>query len=432
VSLTRSQPITAGGPWRAGFGVFLAASVWAAVVLVFHGYHDRPPYAEENNIALHLERGDGFLSPVDPSPNAAPTSWSPPLYPVLIAAAYRRWGEIAPPAVTALLILNAACFGAVAAGLCVLGRTHFSSAAGWLAAGLFAIHPLFLFFVGDFWDTYLALALFIWILIIVAPGVLTPGRASILGAAFGLLSLTNASYLFSYPLILWHGSRNQPRDIHWKRIALAVLSFCVVLTPWTIRNALEFHRLMYVRGGAEFEMWLGNRPGATGLLNDPTLADHPYKNGTQRALLIKIGEMEYFHRCREMFLGDLRDNPMRIAKLSVLRAWYLLWGNPKPPPHAIPPLLSGVIWKGMIIQKVAVNILTTLLGLGGIILACRRSPSMLWLAAAGALAVAPFVISSVTDRYGLPLWAIFLVFGGYLIASIFQPSQGALSGGTSH
>ena len=100
--------------------------------------------------------------------------------------------------------------------------------------------------------------------------------------------------------------------------------------------------------------------------------------------------------------------------------------------HAIPPLLSGVIWKGMMIQKVAVNILTTLLGLGGIILACRRSPSMLWLAAAGALAVAPFVISSVTDRYGLPLWAIFLVFGGYLIASIFQPSQGALSGGTSH
>jgi len=105
------------------------------MVLVAHDYLKSPPFAEENNIAIHLARGEGFASPMDPSPHAAPTSWSPPVYPYLMATVYRLCGIRTPTAITALLALNAVCFGAVVAGVRLLGRIYFSSAAGWLAAG---------------------------------------------------------------------------------------------------------------------------------------------------------------------------------------------------------------------------------------------------------------------------------------------------------
>jgi len=67
------------------------------------------------------------------------------------------------------------------------------------------------------------------------------------------------------------------------------------------------------------------------------------------------------------------------------------------------------------IEKVALTSLTAMLGLGGIFLAWRKARSAVWLAVVGVLAVLPFAITEVTDRYLLSLWAIFLLFGGYLI-----------------
>jgi hypothetical protein len=324
--------------------------------------------------------------------------------------------------VTALLIINAACFGAVVLGVHTLGRLYFSPAAAWWAAALLAIHPLFLFFVSDFWDTYVALAIFVWALVAAARGV-GPTGASVLGAALGMLSLTDASYLFAYPLIVWQASGSSPINLRRRSIALAVLFFCLTLTPWTLRNAMVFHRLMYVRGGAALELWQGNRPGATGLLNNPTLALHPYKNGRQRALLKQIGETEYFRRCRQMFIQNLKADPWNFARMCAIRAGYILIGNPKVPQRAIPPFLFGALWHGVMVDKVAMGALTSLSGLLGICLAWRRAKKSLWIAGAGALAVLPFVLTSITDRYLLPLWAVFLLFGGHLISTVIQRFQ---------
>jgi hypothetical protein len=402
--------------------VFVLAACWAAMVMVAHDYLRYPPFAEENNIAIHLARGEGFSSPMDPSPQAAPTSWSPPVYPYLMATVYRLWGIRTPAAITALMAFNSACLGAVVAGVGIFGRINFSSVAGWLAAGLLAIHPSFLFFVGDYWDMYLALALFIWILI-AAEYSTGPAWAILVGAGLGLLSLTNASYVLAYPLIVWRAVRRQSPPRRGKAIALSVAVFCLVLAPWTVRNAATFGRLMYVRGGAELELWLGNRPQASGLVNDATVADHPYKNVAQRALLNRIGEMEYFHRCRVIFARQLSADPWRFLRLCALRTGYLFIGDPDPPPGAKPPFLSGVVRDGVMIEKVAVSILTAALGLGGMFLAWRRHCRVNWIVAVGFLSVLPFVITSVTDRYLLPLWTIFLLFAGFLISSAFRQKR---------
>jgi hypothetical protein len=395
------------------FFVFLAGTIWAVIVAVGHDYLLRPPIGEENNIAIHLARGDGFINPLDPSPRAGPTAWSPPVAPYLMAAVYSRWGIRTPEAITILMISSSAGFGALLAGVNVLGRMHFSTRVGLIAAGMVAVHPLFLYFVDELGDTTPALAMFVWILVATSRGG-SIAFATFVGAAMGILSLTNASYLFSYPLIAWHATRDQPGRRRRALVSVAA-AFCLLLTPWTVRNALEFHQFMYVRGGATFEMWLGNRPEATGLLDSNTMAAHPDRNPVQRALFNKIGEKEYFRRSRQELIHCLRADPWRFARLSLLRAGYLFVGTPNPPPHATPPYLYDYVVDGMMIEKVAVTGIVACLGLAGIRLAWRWAKFALWLAGAGFLAVAPFVVTSVTDRYLLPLWTVFVLFAAFSI-----------------
>src|SRR6266853_509973 len=77
---------------------------FAIGLMPLHGYQDRPPFAEEANIAWHVALGHGFRSPMDASPAAPPSAWSAPLYPVVIAAAYRLFGIGSPAAVTAVML----------------------------------------------------------------------------------------------------------------------------------------------------------------------------------------------------------------------------------------------------------------------------------------------------------------------------------------
>lgn len=393
----------------------LAAASWAAVVAESHNNLRAPPFAEESNIAIHLARGEGFGNPMDASTHPAPTSWSPPVYPYLMASVFRVYGIRTPASTVVLMVINALCFGAVVSGARVLGGSFFSPAAGWIAAVLIAIHPSFLFFVGRYWDMYLALALFVWILIF-AKRCTNPRLAAALGVGLGLLSLTNASYLFTYPLILWRGMRHQSQAARRKALGWCLAAFCITLAPWTIRNAVTFGQLMYVRGGAEFELWLGNLPGASGLINDATLAQHPFVNPVQRSLLVRIGEMEYFERCRVGFIQNVWADPWRFLRLCAMRAGYLFIGDPHPIRTELPPFLAGYIWHGITIDKLVLNAATSLLGVGGFWLAWRRRRGSVWLMGAGLLAVGPFVFTSVTDRYLLPLWMVFLLYAGFVVS----------------
>src|SRR4051794_39249479 len=65
----------------------LAGTVWALLYL-WHGQmlaRLPGPMDEEPLIGRHLALGHGFSSPFDPSAQAPPSSWSPPVYPALVA-----------------------------------------------------------------------------------------------------------------------------------------------------------------------------------------------------------------------------------------------------------------------------------------------------------------------------------------------------------
>ena len=259
---------------RSSIAVFAATVAICFISAAMRDRLNRLPFAEEAIIAGHLIHGDGFLSPYDASPNAPPTCYSAPIYPIIIAAAYRIVGTT--HAVLALLTVNALSFGVIAAGVFRLGRRYVSSTTGWLAALFLVVNPVLLYFVTDWWDSYVALAMFVGL--IVAAAETPPWRlqgSALVGAMMGVLSLTNPSYALSYPLLIVVGLRGQ----NWRRrfagILVCAVGFIVVLSPWTIRNALVFDRFIPVRGGAGYYLWLGNQPSATGWLEGDMLQAGP-------------------------------------------------------------------------------------------------------------------------------------------------------------
>jgi hypothetical protein len=390
--------------------------------MALRGYHDRPPFAEEHNLALHLVQGHGFRSPFSPSAEAPPSAFNAPLYPLIIAASYRATGIRSSASITLLMLVNALCFGASAAALFELGRGIFRDAVpGLLAALLFSLHPLFLFFAADFWDGMLSLALFLW----VAVGALSkreaagdrPGswswRAVALGAAMGLVALANTVYTATYPLLLALAFPRRLGRRRWWMAGLAVAAYLVVLAPWSIRNLRSFDRFVLVRTGFGLALWLGNEPASDGWLDGKEYQLHPSLNLSERESLLSLGEPAYNAYCVERFRRHVQENPLGFWRLCAQRIVYLLIDQPaEPAPY---PFLSSVPWHRIFLDRLLLNAFLAGLGLAGIVAASCLGFRPGGLAGLLVCAALPFVPTAVMDRYTLPVRALLVLFAaGFL------------------
>src|SRR5271156_936577 len=72
--------------------IFFAGLAMGLLYLASPLFHAASGFSEEEHVAIHIAHGDGFLSPFDRRPSAAPTSWCPPVYPLLAGAIYRIAG----------------------------------------------------------------------------------------------------------------------------------------------------------------------------------------------------------------------------------------------------------------------------------------------------------------------------------------------------
>src|SRR5579862_2344637 len=427
--------------WRPAVLVGVAATCWAIGVMAFHGYQTRRPAAEEANIAVHVALGHGFRSPMDPSASAPPSAWSPPAYPLVIAAAYRVFGIASRPAIIALLLINALFFGMVIAGTERLGLRVFGSRApGLLAGALIAVHPLFLWYAGDFWDGFMALALFVWLTL----GALWLGaqarggrgatrwNAAALGGGLGLLALTNASYTTAYPVILALAFP-YPRSAA-SRLQLSALSCAVclaVVAPWTIRNYEAFGRFIPLRTGSAILMWLGSEPASDGWLGPRAYDMHPYSNPVERRSLLKLGEPAYNDRAFKRFAIGVSDDPVGYVEACVRRSLFLVFGNPTEREHY--PLLVNWEYRGVFWDYLLLNTVVAALGMAGMVAARRFPDRPRGIPLLAASLMLPFIVSVVIDRYGLPLRWLLVFYTGALLWMKFgaRPAERAATSNPS-
>ena len=186
----------------------------------------------------------------------------PPGYPAFLALS--TWGR--PERVAwdraANAILGALSVLVLAA---IAGRVSRSLPAARIAGVAAAFHPAFLLLSTDPQSEplFLLLLLAAGFLLLVSVDRPSSGCALFAGAALALAALTRPSALVLAPLL---GAplldRRFPVPVRRVLAGSAFFGFCVVLFPWTARNAVRFHAFLPVSDGGAFVFWQGNSPWA--------------------------------------------------------------------------------------------------------------------------------------------------------------------------
>lgn len=394
--------------------ILLFVIVFTVSLAVSLGRHrlDHVPSFEEGGIAFHLLRGDGFLSPLLASPLAPPSSYCAPIYPILIAGAYELTSFDSRAACTLLLMLNSICFAWTSVSLFRLGRFYTNATAGFIAGIIPLAHPCFLFYVGNYWDTFVAMAIFFWI---VADAAMIPSRPFslarwiLMGVAFGVLSLTSVSYTLAYPLLVLIACGKYPIPKKLASIFIASGVWLIVISPWVIRDIRAFHRLYYVRDELNFELSFGNQTGATGWMDASLASASPWFNGSERSQLLWLGEPKYFDLCRSRFEEEYMSSPADFWLRVGRRIAYIFISDPTQGQLDF-PLFVDTQWRGYVVDRVIVHGLLAVFGVAGVWASMRLRLRCAWIFLAAILAEVPFMVTTVDDRYALPIRATLIFF----------------------
>jgi len=241
----------------------LAAAARLAAVAAVSNFQSVTGF-ENEKIALNLLSGHGYS--MEHFSGLEPSAFMYPLYSFFLAAHFLVFGHHwAPVEVTQSLI------GSLGAVLIFhLGRRLFDRMTGVVAAVIYALYPVYVYWSTQGQALEIEVVLLMALVLCWHKGMDRGGGswAGISGFLLGLGSLSKTLYLALLPsFIIWTlatGRLRMRRAFYFYAIALSAA--LLTIAPWTIRNALVFHRFIPVTANSGFNLWLGNNPEATGSL----------------------------------------------------------------------------------------------------------------------------------------------------------------------
>ena len=264
---------------------------------------------ETGSIAAALATHKGFSDPFNKE--TGPTAWLTPVYPSLVALAFRIFGVRSLAAFYLLVFLNILFSTAVCVPIYLVGQRVSGHATAGAAAWLWALYPSAIMVPFEWiWDTSLATflaALLLWATLELAES--TRWRD---WCAYGLLCgftlMTSPSLGMLLPFLLgWSAYRayrqfpaSAIQTLLRPALALGLAILCCV--PWTVRNYSVFHRLIPLRSNFPFELYIGN--------NENYADDHPR---FPPAITKERETVRYFHMGEVSFM----DEEMRKARLFI-------------------------------------------------------------------------------------------------------------------
>lgn len=409
-------------PWVA-WVVFLLALAWALAFAWGLGriYREEEAIWEQELIAEHIVNGHGFASPLDRTSASPPTTYSPPLYPYFISAVYRFVGVNTPAAQAILVHFNIVFFALMVLGVYLLGRRIFFGEAGLAAVALTLTNKFFLEEIGMIWNRMASTTAMVWIMLwaLWLSQRRPTWRAMLLfGAALGVLSLLDAGLVLAYPVLVLLALRKVP----WRKkvigSAVALAGWAIALTPWTVRNYIEFDRLFYIRAGYALELWNGNIPISSGVQTYDVLQEHPFNHPAERKLMLEMGEIAYFELCQKRFDEMYRADPAAFWSKTWNRVVYWIMGDTTS--RGGTEYRDPLMWKNHYIQLLIYLPLMFALGAVGFYVAWRLRYRAMWLLGLGLLAGVPYVFTHVSRGYWLPMRLVMMLAGGLLLAVIWE------------
>jgi tetratricopeptide (TPR) repeat protein len=331
-----------------------------------------------------------------------------------------------------------AVLGALSALLLFLAASRlFDRRVGAIAAALFALHPVLVFYTGELFVETLAIFLLLaaFLSLVIA---LDRGGAWFLaaGLSLGLAVVTRPTFLplaAALPLLL--AATRRPASRGLRESVLLAAGLAAAIAPVTVRNARRSGDLVLVASQGGVNLWIGNNPmtdGKTALSPgrgrtsgaepDADIIDVASRQIAEQELgrTLTAGEVSgYWGRKAKAWM---REHPRDFALLLARKVGYLcggaeIWDQQCDVDFLsrFSPVLRALLPRG------ALSIPTGIImpfALAGIVIAARglrRTWPLLWFLLAYAAAALAF---SITSRYRLPALPFLFVLAALAAVSI--------------
>lgn len=387
------------------------------------------PFGEEmGRIAYSLATGHGYASPF--YGHTGPSAWVPPLYPFIIAAVFRLFGTYTLASAQTLIVINA-LFGTLTIfPIRVIAHRCFGSRVATASIWFWALWPFAMLYTTRIWATSLSALLFTTALALcvvmrdiggppdAAPRPATTRQWLLLGLLWGLIALADPTLLLMAPVsfiwILLPAWTEPGRPRLRRQIIRAALSFGLFLcciTPWTIRNAIVFHRFIPIRAEFGADFYAGNGPGSNGLLQE---YEQIFNSPVQYRLYRSMGEIAYCKMRGAAAMAFIRRRPDHFLADALRRVWYYWFGVPRPSnPN---PIIEYSVNANLIFSS--------LCGLLGLALAFRsRIPAVGLFAWAMALFPVTYYFVEAGSRFRHPLDPLLYILTLYLWTSAEESNR---------
>jgi len=191
-----------------------------------------------------------------------PSAKYPPVYPLLVAAAFATLGVYSTPAAVALLLFQSICAAVTAVSLTIVGSRLFGRNEGIIAGLIWALYPSSVVnSVVRIWYSELSVML-VFLLIVTAISLkqLPLGlRVICLGGLSGLLMITDPTMMiYAALLFLWVLHKQKLRLREWTRLAVVwTITAGVIVSPWAVRNWMVLGTPSIVKSNIGLELFFG-------------------------------------------------------------------------------------------------------------------------------------------------------------------------------
>lgn len=400
----------------------VALGVRCAYVLSTRGYRPVFDGGDYVRIAVSLAHGHGWAGSVF-TPGAS--AFRPPLYPLFLATVFAATGDSITAARLAQSVVGTA-------GVALIGLVAWQLAgrrAALAAAGIAAVLPALVVLDGALMSETLFLPLMTASVAAALRARRSPRRLAWAGATGGIAALAVLSrpngllLVVGLALLVPAGLRHRARSALVEG-ACVLAAALVVVTPWTIRNAVTFHALVPITDSAGFDLagiynpvqQHAAQPYTGGWAYPPTLREFRPLFSDRRQ-----NEYQLTSRLQTAAVRYAEHHPAYVVEVAGLNTWRILGGQPS---HWVDVSRravgvggpSGAAWYAGWLVLVGLGLAATALG------AWRRIPAVLW--------VTPVLLllsASQADgeaRYRAPVEVFVVLLAGVGLATAWDRLRG--------
>jgi 4-amino-4-deoxy-L-arabinose transferase-like glycosyltransferase len=354
---------------------------------------------ELGTLAQSLAAGQGLSSPFGGS--TGPTALLAPGYPALISVLFRIFGSFTFTAAIVVILMQLLFSVTTVLLIMMVAQRCFDSRTADLAGVFWAISLPLLWMPEIFWETCLSTLLLVGMIALALRCEQKPSMSlwALMGAYCGVAALVNPALLMALLSLLGWAAWQTRKTLRYSPL-VGLLVMLLVFAPWPIRNACALGAFIPLRSTVGLELWMGNRAGATGFLDESVI---PISNRGEYDEYVSKGEAGYMRDKSALARAYVRAHPSEFLRLDGVR-FIRFWIGAGSRDGSVIFILHAV--------------LTTALGVTGILRLWQRR--RLSLAALFLLPLMlfplPYYITHAEFRYRLVIDPLLTILGAYAVS----------------